>query len=188
MTTDTQARAAGALDELTDTVETLEAALPQLIDDATDPDGVQLAALLAQVRGARERLLTMERDLERETAKAMSSDLLMVDGQFRVERRRSKDRTAWDHDSWTRDARRNVLRRRGVLGAAGVVTKDGEVVEVSLSELLSDVEAIHGKGAPRVGAMRDLGLDPDDYCETKSGHPRVNILPLADETEGGNDE
>lgn len=182
MTTTTEkVRVAGALDDVDRAVRELDENLPGLIEQTDDPDGLDLAQLLADVRSAREQLLGMERRLEAETAKAMSGDLLQVDGLFRVERRRTPDRKEWDYAAWTSDARKNLLRRRGLARAVGVVTDTGEVVETSLAELLRAAEDIHGKGAPRVTALRDLGLDPDEYCERKPGHPKVTIIPLASE-------
>lgn len=166
---------------LQDAVEALGKAMPDLVAAADDPQALGLARLLFDVREARTALYQLEQDLEGTTAKALMADELQGEG-VRVERYRSRDRKEWDHETWRRDVRAKVLRRHGALKAAAVVTADGEPLDVDLYALLADVQDVHGASAPKVTALRQLGLDAADYCKTEPGTAHVRVTRLADET------
>lgn len=154
-------------------VQTLADALPALTEGCTDPEARDLAMLLHDVRTAREALHALERGLETQTAQAMTSDQALAEG-LRVDRSRATARREWDHESWQRDARRQVLRSRGLLGVT-LVSADGEPLDLSLSDVLADVQAVHGATAPKSTALRGLGLDVRDYCQSTPGAWRVAV-------------
>lgn len=166
---------------LTAAVAGLEDALPDLVAQCTDPQALDMAELFYEVQAARIKLQDLERDLEGQLAKALMADEVHS-GTLRVERRRSRDRKQWDHDSWRRDVRAKVLRKLGLAGAQGIVTRDGEVLDAPglLQELLAAVQNVHGAGAPKVTALRDLGLDAMDYCETTPGTVHVAVQRVAE--------
>lgn len=160
-------------------VDVLAKALPGLMDDCTDPQALDLADLLAEVRGAREDLHGLERDVEHRAARELLADQVDAEG-LHVERYRSTDRKAWDHEQWQRDVRAKALRKHGALKAAAVVTADGEALDVNLYDLLADVQAVHGSAGPKVTGLRQLGLDARDYCETTPGSWHVKVTRVAE--------
>jgi len=171
---------------VTEAVATLQADLPGLLDACTNPQALDVAELLLVIREARETLQGVERDAEAALGKAMLGDQAMSP-TLRVERRRTADRTAWDHEGWQRDVRAKALQAAHLKGAQGVLTADGEVLPASvLHDLLRTVEAAHGAAAPKVTALRSLGLDPQDYCETSPGGIKVTVYRIAEE--GGEDD
>lgn len=161
-------------------VQALEDARDALVEDADDPEGLQLALLLQAVREARVKLYGVEQDIEAATAKAMMGDQAEGPG-LRVERYRAKDRKEWDHESWQHDARMKALRKHGALKAAAVVTADGEALPLNLHDLLREVQQVHSAGQPKTTALRALGLDAADYCTTSQGAWHVRVLRLAGE-------
>lgn len=180
------APAADPVTGLATAVEDLGKAMPGLAEACTDPQAADLAELFYDVQAARIALHDMERELEGQLAKALMADELHT-GTLRVERTRSRDRKAWDHDGWKRDVRAKLLRHHGLLGAQ-VVSADGELLDAGkLHTLLADAQDVHGAGQPKVTALRGLGLDAMDYCETSPGtvHVRVQRVAAGAPAEGG---
>lgn len=179
-------------DPLTTVVEAVQALVDhrdRLIAACTAPDATDLAEFLLTVREAREQLYReVEQVLEDACARAMLDDYAEGDG-LRVERYRSPDRKAWDHDAWQRDVRAQALRAAGLAGLQGVLDANGELLPPSVVyEVLTRVQSVHGSAAPKTSktsGLRSLGLDPADYCETSPGvrHVRVQRVAEAD-TEG----
>lgn len=174
-----------ALHMTTCAVDALERDLPDWLEGCTDPQGLDVAELLAGIRDQRVKLQALELAAEEACAKALLDDMTTT-ATLRVERHRTSDRKAWDHAGWQRDVRAKVLQAAGLKGAEGVITADGEVLPASvLYDLLTQVEAAHGSAAPKTTALRSLGLDARDYCETSPGRWTVRVTRMADETEEG---
>jgi len=174
-----------ALSNLTDAVTDLDATLDALVESCTDPAGTDVAELLHVIRTERTRLQALEVQAEEAAAKALLDDMTTTP-TLRIERHRTADRKAWDHAEWQRDVRAKLLQAHGLKGAQGVLTADGEVLDASvLYDLMAEVEAAHGSAAPKVTALRALGLDARDYCESSPGRWTVRVTRMADETEGG---
>lgn len=175
------------LDAVTEAVEALSKAVPGLADQCTDPQGLDLAELLLGVQEARKALQAVERDVEMRAAAAMLGDQAEGGGLF-VERYRSADRKAWDHEQWQRDVRIKAVQAAGMKGAQGVLTADGELLPIEeLGYLLATVQAAHGAGAPKTTTLKSLGLDARDYCESSPGAWHVKVQRRV-ETEGGQDD
>jgi hypothetical protein len=174
-----------ALTALLEAVSALEAETPGLLEQCTDPEGRDAAELFGIVQGARKALQDVERTLETAAYDAMTGDDVQA-GDLWVERYRSTDRKAWQHDEWQRDVRTKVLQVHGLKGAQGVLTADGEVAPISvLHEVLRAVEGAHGSAAPKTTALRALGLDARDYCESSPGAKHVRVQRRVEtETEG----
>lgn len=163
------------LEGLTAAVERVEAEVDALVEACTDPEARDMAELLATLQTCRTQLQTVERSVEVSTAKAMMADQAQA-GDLFVERYRSTDRKAWDHESWRKDVRTKLLRKLGLHGAQGVLTADGEVLDAGvLHELLTAAQGAHGAAAPKTTSLRSLGLDARDYCESSPGAWHVKV-------------
>lgn len=147
--------------------------------DWTDPEGLDIAEMLADVRDARERLHELERTLEHETGRAMLGPNA-ENPTIRVERHRRPERKKWQHDEWKTEVRRKIIQAANLKGAT-VISRDGEELEISLYELLRKVQDVHGSTDPRVTRLRALGIEPDDFCTREPGTWKVDITRLADE-------
>lgn len=172
---------------VTDAVAALEKALPTLLEACTDPQAADMAELLLVVSEARVKLQGVERDAEAACAKAMLSNQLDQGGLF-AERYRAAERKAWDHVAWQRDVRAKALQAAGLKGAQGVLTADGEVLDPSvLQDLLARLQSVHGAQAPKTKSLRELGLDPDDYCERSPGSWHVKVQRRVETVRGETD-
>lgn len=170
---------------LTDAVTDLDATLDALVEACTDPQGTDVAELLDAVRTQRVALQALEGRVEEAAAKALLEDTTTTP-TLRIERHRTTDRKAWQHADWQRDVRAKALQAHGLKGAQGVLTADGEVLEASvLFDLAATLQAAHGSTAPKTTALRSLGLDARDYCESSPGRWTVKVTRMADETKEG---
>jgi hypothetical protein len=90
---------------------------------------------------------------------------------------KGKDRKEWRHDDWKRDVRAAVISHSEELAYLTFVNVDGEIVPQAdaLQPLLAAVQAVHGSAAPKVTALKPLGLSADDYCTTGPGPYSVRI-------------
>lgn len=172
------------LENLTDAVTDLDAQVDALVEACTDPAGTDVAELLDTVRGQRTRLYALEQRVEEAAAKALLEDTTTTP-VLRIERHRTTERKAWDHTDWQRDVRAKALQAHGLKGAQGVLSADGEVLDASvLFDLAATLQAAHGSTAPRTTALRSLGLDARDYCESSPGRWVVKVTRMADTQEG----
>lgn len=123
------------------------------------------------LRIAVETLAQIDAALVRHTYLVAPHGDIEVDGIGVVSVRRSNDRKEWQHDDWKHDVRGAILDDLNCGDA--VFTLDGEAVD--LMELITKVQSVHGAQAPKVTALRALGLDPQAYCHEVPGKPTVTI-------------
>lgn len=150
---------------------------------ALDPDVPwELAAsMLARVTHARKLLHQLEASFERHIGEHGPYGDTELEGVGYLSVHRRKGRKQWRHDDWKRDVRRAVLDRRDVAGESLVNPETGE--EVNVYELIADAQDVHGATAPKLTALKALGLDGDDYCYTESGSLDVKIDTAAGATD-----
>lgn len=145
-----------------------------------------VAATVATIQDLRQRLALLETYLAREAGQtAVELDIpregATADGRMWV-LKRGRDRKAWRHTDWQRDARAQVvaaIHADGIPDTAQVVAADtGEVWALNgiLQAAMAAVEGVHGAQAPKVTALRKLDLDPDDYCESIPGTWAIHML------------
>jgi len=138
------------------------------------------AELIAWLQATKARLGVMEAYLARELGRTEGCpDLIVLPDGRHAEVVKGKDRKAWDHDAWKHDARRAVLETRGV-PAELIDPTTGMAVNVP--DLLAAVQAVHGSAAPKVTALKPLGLAADDYCESFPGPYAVKVSTPSDAT------
>lgn len=176
------------LENLTDAVTDLDLQLDYLLDACTDPAGTDVAELLDLIRTQRVALQALEGRAEESAAKALLDDMTTTD-TLRIERHRTTDRKAWQHAEWQRDVRAKVMQAAGLKGCHLVLPTgellDGKAATDVLYTLMSTLQAAHGSAAPKTTALRALGLDARDYCESSPGRWTVRVTRMADETEEG---
>ena len=100
-----------------------------------------------------------------------STDLVLPDlGAIKVGR--TANRTQWDHDDWKSAVRHGIFERHGITGDL-IDSATGEVHEKYA--LLEEAMEVSGSAAPRLTALRALGLSPDEFCDTSPGNPSVQF-------------
>lgn len=174
---------ADARERVEDVARNLPAAVAHWNATLTDAEAVNVVAWAQDLR----RLLA---DVEAAVTWAASRNAsipktgTLADGRAYT-LKRGADRKGWDHDRWKHDVRAAIASDRGA-GMMVVDESTGEVRPVAqvLLSAIADAQAVHGSTAPKVTALKALGLDPDDYAETIPGRWSVVITnPTATITE-----
>lgn len=139
-----------------------------------------VADFIVWAQDVRRRLALIEswaaRELGRDVGCPDTIDL--PDGRT-VEVLKGKDRKAWRHDEWQRDARVAVVGETMFHAYADAET--GELVDLTpvLLDVAARVQAVHGSTAPRARSLKALGLNADDYCETYPGPYNLKVCAPA---------
>jgi hypothetical protein len=126
----------------------------------------ELATELYAIRSEIASLKLREQDVEDRLAAEMPEKRLEIPEIGVFERRTAVSRKQWQHD----DLRREVIKH-----TERIVTEDGEIE----SEAEAQVRTLFECMAPsywRVGALKSLGIDPSDYCETAWGRQTVQFI------------
>lgn len=148
-------------------------------DDPIGHGDIDLAVTdLAQLREVRAALGDWELVLTEWVADYLGRNTLTVDGVGHVEVKRSTDRKKWDRRALVRavlDSRRAPDPTTGELvgSDSGRAVIDDEFL--SCSQDLGRVLDVWNLGTPRVTALRDRGIDPDEFCESSPGKTSVVI-------------
>ena len=138
------------------------------------------AELIAWLQATKARLGVMEAYLARELGRTEGCpDLIVLPDGRHAEVVKGRDRKGWDHDAWKHDTRRAVLETRGVPSELIDPTTG---MAVNVPDLLAAVQAVHGSAAPKVTALKPLGLAADDYCESFPGPYAVKVSTPSDAT------
>lgn len=151
-------RAHAALKALHRALETWEQDIDRL---AADGDLYALAdgyaALDEFLRAARD----VRNHAEDHIARLMDQDRVNLDDEITLERHRGRKRREWDWD--------------GLLKALGwdrwVDPESGEYVADTLKQVVSLTASV----SPRVGALRDRGIQPDEFCDESPARTTVQV-------------
>jgi hypothetical protein len=121
--------------------------------------GLTCWASLEETNGQR---ATIRKLLTKKLAEAMPEKLVTVMGVGTFARQRVANRTRWDKDLY-----------RAVLDTRLVNTQTGEILhETPLEKVLQ----VWNLGAPRIRALRERGIDPDDWCDVEYGHLTIQKI------------
>lgn len=129
-----------------------------------------LASGLAQLEPILRDLRDLARAIEDDVARLMPAKTVEVPGVGVLERRKGTDRRAWDWPSLLPLLIRAYVDPDGT----GEMPDAGEVV-ARMRELIVDVIGVTPSKGPRVRQLRELGLDPDEWCESSPGRTSVQI-------------
>ena len=149
--------------------------------DSSDPaehgDLDRAVRHLAELRNVTTTLKEWETVLVDWIADALGSNTITVDDVGTVEAKRGVTRKEWDRRALIRavlDSRLPPSEDGEVDPAdAGEAYVDGELVTCSPD--LSRVLHVWNLGAPRVTALRDRGIDPDEFAATTPGRTSIII-------------
>lgn len=147
------------------TVQDLEAALLALADYsdqlAEQNDLPALGDGLANVRRLRQAVTDLERHVERHLADLMPSDVVNLDDDVVLERRKGSIRKKWQSE--------DLLRH--LVGDRVVNPTTGENVFDTLIECVPFTASLSW----RAGALRQRGIEVDDWCEATPGRVSVKV-------------
>lgn len=137
-----------------------------------------LAETVAWIQDQRRQLGEAEAYVARELGRMDGTpEIIELPDGRRAEVMKGKDRKEWRHDDWKRDVRAAVIEQANLSGHLIVSEATGDTVEPEplIQGLLAAVQAVHGSAAPKVTALKPLGLAADDYCTTGPGPYSVRI-------------
>lgn len=189
-----KARQVAAQERLGHAMNHMAMAQHEFSDDlATAMDGHEddleygvLAETVAWLQDMRRDLATAEAYVARQLGRMIGCpDVIELPDGRRAEVLKGKDRKAWKHEDWQHDVRTEVLVRfseqhpDGLLDPATGETHD---VITLVAPLIRQAQAVHGSAAPKVTALKPLGLAADDYCESVPGPYSVRISAPATTT------
>ena len=136
-------------------------------------DEIGLIDLLLLVRTARQDLALVERALEDSASGRMVSDRIAVEGRWVAERRWGRDRSAWNNEDLTHE----VVKRAIV--ESSVDRETGEIIEPNATTwAVRDALIATARPSWRVTAVRELGIDPDEFCTSIKGRSTLQILAV----------
>ena len=134
---------------------------------AQDGNWEQLTHAIAGLRQIKADLDALLRECENDVARLMPDKKVVVDGIGQIERRTQITRK-WESSELLKDLCRLALMNR----------ETGEVDQ----QLLARVHAILAAAMPitastgwRVTALKDLGLNEDEYCDKTFGRQTINF-------------
>lgn len=139
-------------------------------EDGPPDDLAEQAKALDLVREARRRLSDVERVLENAVADSMQGKTEEVHEVGVLEKRGGKKRKSWDHEG--------VASR--VVSEIRVDKETGEVRDPSPQEVANALVEAAGINYWKVSSLRDLGIEPSEYCEESPGRVTVQILKAGD--------
>lgn len=149
---------------------TLVPAVEHLLLDTLDYTAV--AETVDWMQRTRARLATLEAYVTRELGRdAGHPDVITLPDGRRAEVLKGKDRKEWRHEDWQRDVRQAIAGTMPVVAVVNTATGEFTVDAAGsvLQEAIAKAQAVPGAGAPKVGALKSLGLNADDYCASYPG-------------------
>lgn len=148
-----------------DTLRDLTAGLLALADQADQlAEQGNLAALgdgLGRLREFRKAVTDLERHIESHVANLMTGDVVNLDDEVTLERRRGNVRKRWQSE--------DLLRH--LVGDRLINPDTGENVYETLTACLPLTSSLSW----RAGALRERGVSPDDWCVSEPGRVSVAV-------------
>ena len=145
--------------DLTETI----AAVDLAVEGEDYPDLEEALICWAMIEEAARNVSRIRDELAKKLADEMIDKRVTVDGLGTFEKHGKRDRKKWDRDALLRD----------VLDTRIVDPNTGEVMDATP---LDKVLHVWNLGTPRLTALRDRGLDPEDYCESEFAGFTIQLL------------
>lgn len=140
-----------------------------LIEAVNDVDRLHLEGddrdfvALAMIRDCRTTLAHVERELEQKLAGRMCDKRHVIENVGTFERRKRVNRTQWDQEAL----------RSAVLDSRLFDKDTGEIVEETPLERILHV---YNLPAPRITALRERGIDPDQFACVEDAGFQIQII------------
>jgi hypothetical protein len=131
-------------------------------------DWNQLVYAIEGLRALKTDLDTLLRSCEDDAARLLPDKKVVVDGIGMIERRTTSSRK-WDSEPLLKDLCRMILDPDGT----------GEISAASVAKLMKVLKEVLPMTASlgwRVTALREVGIDPEQYSETTYGRQTIQII------------
>lgn len=143
----------------------VEAAVP-----AEGAGAEELARAYVDLKQVADAVAIVCREVETRLVNAMQTRHLTIENLGTFEKLPATSRKAWDHPLLAEKIVQKALDKRLVDRDTGEVE---DPVQVATKALLSTA----GISYWRVGEVKKLGINADEYCEKEYGNPRVKHTP-----------
>ena len=157
-----------ALRNLGEQLDPIEDRIADLCTSGAYLHAIELYAEYEALRTAMGRRLDTLANL---IADAMPDRRIEVPGVGVVERRQGKERRAWDWDALLPQVTRCYMDPDGT----GEFPTDPLIAVDRMQAMAEDVIGLTPSKAPRLSPLRGLGIDPDEFCESKPGRVSLQI-------------
>lgn len=154
------------------------AELEQLTTTIDEGDVETLAQVHLDLAELKHRVTLAARAVEERLADVMPDKRLELPGLPVMERKKGTDRKKWQSG----DLLDELLRHAAFDAETGAVIDDELILRQRIHETLTACVPFTGSLGWRVTALRDLGLDPDEWCETAPG--RISVVIHGDTDRG----
>ena len=146
------------------------------LDEVAEPDDLDqysledLVKLLIQGREMTRVIRDITSRIEQATVRAMPHRKMTLEGIGVVEKTTETTRKEWDHP---------MVAGQVVLRATDAWTQEtGEIVSNELAGRLLDAMMTAARMEWRVTALKEMGIDPEQYCETTYGSQKVRVTKV----------
>lgn len=150
-----------AIDDLVDHVQ-------HALDDGDVEELGKLHVLCSKLR---QQLSDIARDVEVRLAEVMPDKVLELPGLPVMERRRGTDRKRWASE----DLLSLIVSRAIIDPETGELLSDPVVLRSRIEDEVRACMPVTGSLGWRVTALRERGIEPDEFCETSPGRTSVQI-------------
>ena len=142
---------------------------------STPTEIAELASELYRLRAQRRDIADRERDVEKRLADLMDTDSVNLDDRVTLQRRRGSKRTKWETDS--------ILSHLRTVSRFN--TEDGSEVDPvthieQFDRALRECAPLTPSLSWRAGALREWGIDPDEFCASEPGRVSVSVYVQED--------
>lgn len=173
--------------QVTQTIEELDAALQTLqaqvleltyVGNRKDVDPAALAAVLASLKGFKSTMKLMEDETSKALSTVTSDGATVEAGPVYLERRDSKPKKTWKHDQLKSIVIEKVIARH--------TDEESGTVDTPTSVLIQEAFQYAGISYWKVGALKEIGINANDYCqhgEAKASFSVVDSAPQATKDE-----
>jgi len=145
--------------------------------DACGGDVEATARFLFELRNAQRQVGDLVRDAEDRLADMMPTKIMELPGLPAFERRRGSTRRKWQSEDLA------VLVMRRTLDPAGTGEVDVASYEAArrVVDALVKVAPFTGSMGWRSKALKEMGVDPDEWCESSPGRVSVQFHKAVDQ-------
>lgn len=134
------------------------------------PEGIEvLGRTLIAVRGLAAAASDYARRIEGAMADQMQSKLVVIENVGAFERRKAKDRKAWDHKGIARELVRVANEER-------IDKLTGEIRMSEGDAVAHTIISCAGIAYWKITDLKGRGIDPDVFCEVSPGRVSVQVV------------
>lgn len=143
-------------------------------------DSEALGAVLASLKGFKSSLKLLEDETAKALSTVVSSGATVQAGPVYLERKDTKPKKTWQHDRLKSVIIEKVLARH--------TDKDSGTIDTPTSVLIQEAMSYAGISYWKVGALKDIGINANEYCAHGEAKPTFNVVTSTPEPSKDEDD